>query len=379
MKRRFNILFVSLLVSAFANAQSMQDIFGLIKSNNVSLRKYEAQCKAAKLDARTGITLADPEVEFGYLWGTPNEIGDRKDFSVTQSLDFATIFGLRRSEARSKEALADLELEQAQNLLFFTAQSTVIEITYMNRCIAELQQRLDDATKLEEYYRKLLANGEVNKIDMGRVSLAKVTAESDLKSKKIERETLVKRLSQMCSQSLSCEWTDYPARFISGDLSLALSKQESVVSSKVVQSARAEGLPELTAGYMSELTKAEKFRGVTVGISIPLWKNRNNVARAKAQQVLAEAETAELASQLESQRNELKSKADNLKELLAYLNSSISLLNSAPLMLKALNAGEMSLVDFINERAFYYELKDKILETEFELTSTIASLYYYEN
>ncbi|MBQ0023833.1 MAG: TolC family protein [Prevotellaceae bacterium] len=386
--KRILFLISIMLLSSQAFSQSLVELFDLIEQNNASLKVYSAKCNAEKLDAYTGITLADPEVEFGYLWGTPGEIGNRKDFSITQSFDLATLFGARRKEANSKAELAEIEYEQAKNLVFFSAQQTVIEITYLNKKAAELQKRLDTAKQLEKYYRKLLNNGEVNKIEVGRAQLARVSAEAELKSVQVERNSLVSKLDALCRNAqendavpaaLLNKFVDselYPSDYFEGDLTLSVHKQEANLASQQIESAKKEGLPEIKAGYMSELTVGEKFRGLTIGVSIPLWKNRNNVSRAKAQYVLAMSSAAEVNSQLNAQRKELTEKQESLQELINFIQSSLQSLNATPLLLKALNAGEMSLVDFVNDRANYYELTDKLLDAEKDYEIAKAELAF---
>lgn len=378
MRNKTIIIFCALLFCTGSRAQSLQEVFDLVKANSISLKKYHAQCEAAKLEARTGINLPNPEVEFNYLWGSPNEVGDRKDFSVKQSFDFATLFGLRRNEARSKAELADLEYQQAQNLVLFSVQQAVINVTHANLCIAELERRFNVASQLEEHYRSLLQKGEANVLDVNRASIAKVEAETELMNMQIERETLIASLLQMAAQSLGCLWTAYPTDYLRGDCSLSVAQHGEVLASQQVRSARSEGLPELSAGYMSEYQKAEKLRGISLGVTIPLWSNRNNVARAKAQRILAEAETEELSLQLANQRNELSAKAKNQKILVDHLRSSLSQLNSTELLRKALNAGEISVTDFLTESTAIYDLTDRLIQAEYDYNITLASLMFIE-
>lgn len=388
MIRKLFVIF-ALFVCAFrADAQSLDDLFGLIERNNASLKTYAARCKAAKLEAHTGIALADPEVEFGYLWGTPNEIGDRKDFSVIQSFDFATLFGARRREAKSKDELADLEYEQARNLVFYTAEQAIVELTYLNKCIAVLSQRKENVKQLEVAYSKLLNAGEVSKVELSRIRLALVGVEAELESRQIERQSLLSRLQLMCYgklisdadagqlEVLNYETTEYPSTYLRGDKTLAMSKQETVIATQQVASAKAEGLPEIKAGYMAELTKAEKFRGITVGVSIPLWKNKNNVSRTKAQQLLAEVAAEETQLQLAAQRVELQRKVAQLQMLVSSLKESMATLDTSSLLQKSLSVGEISIIDYINDRAAFYDIQDKLLEAERDYNNALSELTF---
>ena len=61
-----------------------------IEQNNTTLSAYKNLNEAQKLENNTNIFLENPEVGFNYLWGDPSAIGNRQDFSVSQSFDFPT-------------------------------------------------------------------------------------------------------------------------------------------------------------------------------------------------------------------------------------------------------------------------------------------------
>jgi hypothetical protein len=54
------------------------------------------------------------------------------------------------------------------------------------------------------------------------------------------------------------------------------------VSQALVKLNTALGLPKMVGGYMSEKTLGSEFRGITFGISVPLWESRNTVKYARA-------------------------------------------------------------------------------------------------
>jgi hypothetical protein len=52
--------------------------------------------------------------------------------------------------------------------------------------------------------------------------------------------------------------------------------------------------------------------------------------------------------------------------------------NSTGLLKKALDAGEISLIDYLMELSLYYDTMDNILSMKNELHQALAGLYYYE-
>ncbi|MDD4109021.1 MAG: hypothetical protein PHH93_09905, partial [Prolixibacteraceae bacterium] len=56
---------------------------------------------------------------------------------------------------------------------------------------------------------------------------------------------------------------------------LAWINKEIEISRKQEGLSKAMGLPKLQAGYMSESIVGEQYQGISVGLSIPLWENKN--------------------------------------------------------------------------------------------------------
>ena len=103
--------FISLIAAAFAvltlHAQDLDGILQSVEGHNTTLGALRRAADAEKAAARADLTLPDPEVEFGYMWGSPSAIGSRKNFSARQSFDIATLSGARRRAAAEAGRMAD--------------------------------------------------------------------------------------------------------------------------------------------------------------------------------------------------------------------------------------------------------------------------------
>jgi hypothetical protein len=140
---------------------------------------------------------------------------------------------------------------------------------------------------------------------------------------------------------------------------------------------RAMNLPKFSAGYMSEKTSDEHFQGVMVGISIPLWENKNTVKRIKAQTIASGQLEYDTKIRLYNQMKERYNKARSLQAILADYRETLSSVNSSALLLKALETGEISLIEYMMELSVYYDTVDNILQTERDLQSLVADLYQW--
>ena len=137
---------------------------------------------------------------------------------------------------------------------------------------------------------------------------------------------------------------------------------------------RALDLPRFSAGYMSERGDGERFHGVVVGISIPLWENRNRVRQATAQAQAAEFALRDNKTQFYNHLRAIHVKAAALRKNAQTARQALSLYGSEPLLRKAFDAGEISLINYLLEIEFYYNAIDKVLEAERDFELTAAEL-----
>lgn len=276
-----------------------------IESNNTTLKALRAEAEAQKLDNRTGMTLADPEVEFAYLWGSPAVMGNRKDFSASQQFDFATLSGKKRALASQRDVLVDLQLKAGRLAIITEARMLCVDMVYYNALAAEMQKRLDAARAVADAQRKRLDSGDGNQIEYNNVLMSLAAAEAEMARVSTERQAVAAALSRLNGgheislQQQSFDVSPLPSPFEqwyaaaeAGNPTLAYVRQEVEVSNRQLSLDKAQNVPSLTLGYMSENTREQTFRGVSIGVSVPLWSNRNKVRQAHAAREAAELRLA---------------------------------------------------------------------------------------
>ena len=82
---------------------------------------------------------------------------------------------------------------------------------------------------------------------------------------------------------------------------LASIKQTVEISKKQLSINKAQNLPELSVGYISEKVVGQRYQGITTGVSIPLWANKNKVKQAKAEVLAAEKSVIDIKQQFYAQ------------------------------------------------------------------------------
>lgn len=381
-----SLLLFSITLCSFSE-NNLDILMQRIMDRNVALKKYKAQADAIKASNHTGITLADPEVEFNYLWGAPNDVGQRKDISITQHFDYATIFGLKRREAISKDELADVKYEQACIMVRQEVLTALCTIASLNEKYDEYSTRVANAEMIAKQYKKKMAAGDANKIDVNKTNLNVATLKAELSQIGIDRERAIG--ATVLSHCIADEEKTFVYAINIDDIQNYVTKSNTTTIQEIEQqkaikeenaaalelcNAKAASLPELTAGYMSELTRNEKFRGITLGISLPLWSNRGNVAKIRSQLNAIKAEQEETFANINAQRNTLIATLNKTHDMIDMLKENIKSTSNEQMLLKALNEGEISILEYITDNELYYELKDKLIDTRFSQAETLIKL-----
>lgn len=388
MKRILSMLAAAIACTA-AGAQTIDDILGQVGENNLTLKALQQQLDAGADANLAEARLEGPEVEFGYLFG---EDGRRRhDFGVSQSFDFGALTGARKRLALGQNELLALEYRTSRRDILTQARKLVYRIVNCNALIAEYTRRADNARAVEQAYRSGYEKGEFSVIDYRKAAVGLAEAEGTLRLCEVERAGLLAELKNLNGgeeiEITACEQETVllPGSFgqwleqASGKSSaLEYVRTSTSNSEKQLSLSRSEAFPSLSVGYKSEVVPGEGFRGVSVGVSIPLWSAGKKISSAKKQ-----LEAARLAEQ--DALVQFRTNAENLYEKAASLAESAAgyaLLTDSDEGLrdlqKALDSGQMSLLDYMNEISYFYSSRELALQTQLEYLLAVADLMALE-
>ena len=106
--KRFSLWIVAIIATTPLYAQNgIEGVLAEIEANNTTLKALKKSAEAQKRENHAENALADPEVGYNRLWGSPGTIGNRTDVSASQEFDFPTITGAKTSVARRKDDMVD--------------------------------------------------------------------------------------------------------------------------------------------------------------------------------------------------------------------------------------------------------------------------------
>ena len=379
-----------ILIHSVSAQKNVDALLAEIENNNTALSAMRKTVETEKMGNKTGIQLQNPEVEFHYLWGDPSAIGNRTDISVRQSFDFPSAYAYRNQIADMKNEQVELEYKKQKMDIFLQVRMLCAELTYQNALRAEYRKRYANAQQIERSVRTKLETGEANILDQNKAKVTLLNTKSELRHIEIERQSLLQQLATLNGGNavafedsvfqtapINSDFVQWIAQASVNNPLLNWLEQEIAISDKNAQLQTAESLPKLNAGYMSEKVVGEHFQGVTVGISIPLFENKNTVKYARLKSEAVQHRQTDEKLRFYNDMKTLHTKASALQQNIAEFRNQLSLESDLELLQKALDKGAISLTEYLFELTVYYESLEKLLEMERELSITNARLLIY--
>lgn len=368
---------------------TIESVLNKIEKNNTTLMALQKRAEAVQIENKTDIYLQNPEVEFSYLWGN-DIIGNRKDFSVTQTFDFPTAYKYKNEISDIKNEQVELEYLKQRKDLLLEVRLTSYDLVYTNALLSELSKRLIHAQSIASSYKSKFDVGETNILEYNKSQLNLLNLSKEIESLNIKRDALLGELIRL-NGGIPIEFalSEFPATTIPADFEkwyaqaeqsnplLNWLKMEMEATEKQIGLNRAMSLPKLQAGYMSENVIGQDFQGITIGLSIPLWENKNKVKYAEANAIAIKNRASDQKIQFYNRLKLLHAKAIRLQNNANDYKSRLKTFDSSELLKKALDKGEITLIDYIIELSIYYESVNKLLQSELEMNKTLAELNQY--
>lgn len=391
VQRFVNVAALLLLSIGGLSAQNTLDAaLSQIEINNPALRTERQRVEAAAKEYQTGIWLYNPQVSYDWLKGFPNSAGNQNDLTVTQPFDYPAAYSRRRKLADLKTGQLAFESQDLRQDVLLEAKRIGIQLIYLNKRRAELTRRLRDAEQFLADYQKKYDARDATALDLNKARHQVVNLKTELKLLEAEASERLTSLAALNGgAAIAVTDTLYPAvaalpvfdslaqTITSSDPGLQFLQAQQEVGAAQVSLTRALNLPKMEAGYRYQGILGQNFHGLHLGLSVPLWENKNRLAQQQLQ-------SAYYAGQLESRRNErfydvkrLYEKYQNLQAGLDEYRQSLLSLNNMELLDKALQAGQITTLEYFVEQSLLYESRDRLVELEREVALALAELFKF--
>lgn len=391
MKHLIIVLFsLGIFLSNLCAQESIEQILSEIELNNSTISALRKSAEAEKIGNKTGIFLQNPEVEFNYLWGNPNAIGNRTDLKITQAIDFPTAYKYKNQISNIKNEQVELEYQKQLRTILLQAHLICCDIVYTNALKKELIKRQKHAESTASSYKSKYEIGETNILEFNKAQLNLLNINKKLELIEVDRVALIAELStlnggkfiklsenRLSNFELPIDFEEWYTLAEQNNPVLNWIKQEILINQKQEQYYKAMSLPKFQAGYMSEKVIGEQFQGLSVSLSIPLWENKNTVKLAKTNSLVIESINNDNKLQFYNRLKALHARAVVLQKSANDYRLNLISIDNSSLLEKALDKGEITMIEYMVELSIYYESMENLLEIEKDINKTIAELNQY--
>jgi outer membrane protein, heavy metal efflux system len=387
----YTLSFVLFFITNSKAQENIDKVLLEIAKNNKSINANNQFLEVSKLKYKTGLTLENPKVEYEYLNGSSDEASNQKEFYIVQSFDFPTVYLKKRDISEKQIAQTHFKSTAYKQEILIQAKQYCIELIYLNKKQVELKARFLSVDKLHKSYQKKLKNGDASILDLNKAKLQLLSIENEVR----KNASLINQFNQKLQEmnggnpirfsgiryALISDVPDFQSLIntlkVQDPVLKSFLKQQEI-NLKQVELSKALALPKMEAGYRSQELLGQKLQGVHVGITLPLWENKNNVKHQKAAVIYSELEVDRHQTAYYSQMRQLYTKYERLSSSLEDYKQLFATSKNKDLLDKALKLGAISTIEYFMEISYFYSSIDNYLQLEKEYHQVIASLYKYQ-
>jgi cobalt-zinc-cadmium efflux system outer membrane protein len=385
------LIFITFITSSGLSQSSVDSVLLSIAKNNKTIIANINYWDAKKLEYQTGLTPYNPKVDYDYLFGTPAEAGNQTDLSITQSFDFPIAYKRKKNLSTEQIKQAEFQVNANRQDVLLEAKLICIELVYRRKLESKLSTRKQQTEKWLAAFQKSLEKGQGNIMDVNKARLQLIEINAAFQENVSIKNQLVQKLNEL-NAGIPIQFSDtaYNATPIIPDFETLQKEitdldplrkfleQEKVIGINEIALSKAMSLPKIETGYHYQAILGQQFNGFHLGMTLPLWENKNMVKTKQAELIMDEAILQDYQNSL---YHEIRQKYDRMNDLNAILveyQTLFSSINNVELLDKSLSFGEITSIEYFLEMTFFYEAMNNYLKTEMEYRKVLAELLKYQ-
>lgn len=275
--------------------------------------------------------------------------------------------------------------------ILLKAQLVCHEIIYLRQQQHLLNNRQKNAALLAALYKQRYDNGDANQLEYNKIVLEKINADNASRRNQAALKAQLEQL-QALNGGVKINFSDtrfsnlptLPAfaelenEYINNDPNLKNLSTTAESAQQSIKVSRSLSLPKFDIGYRHNGGSGEKMNGFRIGMSIPLWENRNTVKQAKAQAEYTAFNFEDNKQIVKATLQDLYLQAEALYVSCSEYAQTLSLQRNENILNKALEAGQISMIDYFVEIALLYDSIQNYLDVEKEYHNIVAQLMQYK-
>ena len=383
------ILFTIASLSAFSQS-GVEEFLQVVEQNNKELVAARQLLDAEKTGFQTGLAPDNPTVAYGYFPGSNDAIGTKTTYGISQSFDFPTVYQVKKKLAGQRSNLSETEFNLFRQDKLLEAKLKFYDFLSLLKKEAEYKSRLAHSDKLYQSYQTNFDKGNTSILDVNKARIQNLKIKSrhqlllqEIESIRKELELLAgKPLPEQTGQQILMDELP-PLSAILDEMQqkqpeLQYMEQAQKVDEMEIQLAKQNWMPAFELGYEGETVPDGTYRGIKAGMAIPLWKDKKTVQYAKADAGYKASVYDARKTAMVNETEKLYQQTTELAKIRDEYRSTLDEAANLNFLDKALNLGQMSVIEYFNELAFYYETIDAYLEIEQAYFRSLAKLMAYK-
>ena len=402
--KRILILAVALALTAKGHAQEgMEAILQQIARNNKALQANTQLIASQKLESKATNNLANPTLSYSHLWDSDDKNITVGELVISQSFDFPSLYATRNRVSRLKSTALDAQSAAVRQQVLLQAQQLCLDIVLLHQQQQLLDERLKNAEELAQMYAERLKTGDANALETNKINLELLNVRTESRTNATTLQNKLKELTALNGNlplapgrpqpepampgPEALGLTDYtltplPADFtpvlnelLAADPALQALQHESAAARKQVSVSKQGWLPQLELGYRRNTETRHPLNGIVVGFSFPLFENRHQVKMAKSQALNVDYQKEDALLQASSALWQLYDEARSLQQSIDEYKETFARQRDLSLLRKALEGGEISMIEYFVEVSVVYQSKANLLLLENQYQKVMAQMY----
>lgn len=389
--KRLTIFLSAMCIVSGLMAQSFDKLMYTVAENNKQLKAQMKSNQSVVESMKAENVLSSPEVGFEHNWSNRG-LGTKWAVSVSQNFDWPGVYGKRGKAIDATQSAMDYLNRSNHVDKLLEIKQSMIDVVYVNSLIDLYEQVRQNMTELSDKYRLAYKNGEVSILDVNKLRIQCVAVDRRLSQLEIQRRVLRSTIETLNGgkdcREIMVQLVAYPQEKLYDEDYYANQINEFdpeigyntfMAQSKkhIVSAAKMSRYPGFSLGYKYTNELGEVFNGFTIGISLPFFSQKNKI---RASQAIAESGDYELEQlriqklvSMYAQRQKAVTLLREMKEYeLVFENS-----DNMDLLKKALDGGEISLIDYLQEVNFFLSARQDYMEVIYQYHLALAGLNKY--
>jgi outer membrane protein TolC len=162
------------------------------------------------------------------------------------------------------------------------------------------------------------------------------------------------------------------------DPEIKVLEAEKKLAAETVRLQRSLWLPQFKVGYGEETVLSDTYRGVQAGITVPLWQNLNTVRQAVLRKQAIEMEYDACRNRIKAALESKTITITALKTNIDRYSNTLEPARNDVLLRTSLETGNISIIDYFQERRFRYEVFNRYLSEECEYYKGLVDFIKYQ-